>query len=62
MAASRYKYICIREDETVELIASQDIYKILEEYDKYDNSFTGITRQDLYSEWDKGYKLTTWND
>ena len=63
MASSMYRYICIKEDGTCEIIASQSIYSILDKYDDYCNPFTSIIRQDLYrSDSDNYCKTTTWHD
>jgi len=62
MARSRYKYICIKEDDTMEIVASQDIYKILDECDDWNNPYSSIIRQELYdSKWDN-CKVTSWSD
>jgi len=62
MARSRFKYLCIKEDNTFDIIASQDIYKILDEFEDYTNPYSSIIRQDLYNSDCDDCLVTTWND
>lgn len=61
MAASSYKYICIRENGEILKIASQSIVDIIEEYNGYAKPFASIIRQDLYSG-ESDYQVTKWRD